>query len=396
MENLYKQKVLLVHNFYKFPGGEDTVFENEKRLLEENGHDVVTYTRSNNDINNFNFWQKLYYPINTIFSLKTYKDVKKIILDKKIDIVHVHNTWPLISPSVYYAAFYSEVPVYQTIHNFRMVCPGATLYHNGDICEDSLKVGLRKSVKNKIYKGSLIHTAISATTLKVHRVLGTYKKVNFIFLTEFTRQKVLELNKNGKKIIDDSRTSIKPNFTTDEHGLSESKGYYMFLGRLEEIKGIELLIKVFSELPEKKLLVIGNGDLENKISNHIKERNLNNIKLLGHKPKEEVNILLKGAEALIVPSQGYETFGMVILEAYSNGTPAIVGDIGNIKDLVLEGKTGLKFTYNSSEELIKAILKFEMMDRKELGKNAYDFFKNNYSRENNYEILYAIYSGYRN
>ncbi|MDE6412029.1 MAG: glycosyltransferase [Clostridia bacterium] len=130
-----KQKVLLVHNYYKVSGGEDSVVSNEKKLLEENGHEVILYTRNNSEIDHFGIGKKLRFPFNAVYNRKTYRDIKKIIEQEKIDIVHVHNTLSLISPAVYYAAIDSKIPVVQTIHNFRMICPGATLFRDGHISE---------------------------------------------------------------------------------------------------------------------------------------------------------------------------------------------------------------------------------------------------------------------
>ena len=132
--NKNKQTVLMVHNYYQIPGGEDTVVANEKKMLEEHGHKVILYTRNNSELKKLSLLQKMFLPITTIFNVKTYLEIKKIIKKEGIDIVHVHNTLNLISPSVYYAAILMKVPVVQTIHNFRLLFPGATIYRDGHIC----------------------------------------------------------------------------------------------------------------------------------------------------------------------------------------------------------------------------------------------------------------------
>lgn len=389
MDNSHKPKVLIVHNYYQMPGGEDTVVANERKLLEEHGHEVVLYHRNNSELKTFSRLQKILLPITTIFSIKTYREVSNIIREQKIDILHVHNTLSLVSPSVYYAAFKCKIPVVQTVHNFRLLCPSGTFYRDGRICEDCVSGGLRCSIKHKCYRGSTIQTAASASILAIHRILGTYDKINYICLTDFTKQKL-------KSLVDEEKIFIKPNFTFDEGGKSEPLDYYIFIGRLEEIKGIELLVDAFKGLPNQMLVVVGTGDLDKKIKNRLITEDIRNIKLIGHTPRVKVNELLKQAKALIMCSQWYETFGMVITEAYSNGTPAIVGDIGNIKDLVLEGETGLKFQYDSSEALREAILEFEKLNGKNMGMNAYNFFTNNYSSEGNYMMLSEIYKNVSN
>ena len=173
-----KQKVLIVHNYYQVPGGEDTVVANEKALLEQNGHKVILYSRNNSELKNMNILQKLMLPVNIIFNFKTYSDIKRIIKNKRIDIVHVHNTLSLISPSVYYAAIACKVPVVQTMHNFRFLCPGATFYRDGHICEDCVKKGLMCSIKHNCYRNSKIQTLACVLNMNFHRMTGIYSKIN--------------------------------------------------------------------------------------------------------------------------------------------------------------------------------------------------------------------------
>lgn len=210
-ELLTKPKILVVHNYYQIPGGEDTVVSNEIQLLKDYGHEVVLYSRNNSELKGMNKFQKLFLPWTTVFSLRTFREIRKIIRQKKIDVVHVHNTLNLISPSVYYAAFAEKVPVIQTIHNFRLLCPSAILYRNGNICEDCISKGLMCAVSNACYRGSKLQTLACVITLKIHRLLGTYKKLNYICLTEFNKEKLLELNRK-KQIINPQKVFVKPNF----------------------------------------------------------------------------------------------------------------------------------------------------------------------------------------
>ena len=132
-----KPTVLIVHNYYQIPGGEDTVVANEKDMLESRGHKVILYTRNNLELKELGIKQKVLLPFTTVYNLRTYQEIRRIIKEKKVDIVHVHNTLNLISPSVYYAAFSMKVPVVQTVHNFRLLCPNAIFYRNHHICENS-------------------------------------------------------------------------------------------------------------------------------------------------------------------------------------------------------------------------------------------------------------------
>jgi glycosyltransferase involved in cell wall biosynthesis len=207
-----KPKILIVHNYYQIPGGEDTVVANEKKLLEDHGHEVVFYSRNNSELKEMSKFQKLFLPFTTVFSMRTYREVKKVIKQQNIDVVHVHNTLNLISPSVYYAAFACKVKVIQTVHNFRLLCPGALFYRDGQICEDCISKGLKCAVSNNCYRGSKVQTIACVITLKIHRFLGTYRKINYICLTEFNKEKLLELNRGNRQVIDPNKVFVKPNF----------------------------------------------------------------------------------------------------------------------------------------------------------------------------------------
>lgn len=407
-----KQRILIVHNYYKLSGGEDRVVEDEKKLLEDHGHQVFLYTRSNLEIDEYSSLQKLNMIVNSVFSIRTYREVRKIIKEKKIDIVHVHNTLNLITPSVYYAAFSSHVPVVQTMHNFRLLCPAATFLRNGKICEQCVNHGLGCAVKHACYRDSRLQTLMSVIILKVHRLLGTYKKLYYICLTEFNRKKLLQ----GKLGIRKDRTFVKTNFVMDPEtffktdsgadsniesktdpkigfktdskvDLVGKEDYYIFIGRLEKIKGIDILLKAWKDLPQK-LLICGTGPEENKVKAYIKKHHMEQVQLMGQVPHEEVLKLLAGAKALVFPTQWYEGQGIVVPESYAVGTPVIVSDLGNPKAMVEPGKTGLCFSHRDPEDLKRVIREFEKAD----GWETRDVFLKKYSSQINYQLLYKIYN----
>lgn len=382
-----KKNILIVHNYYKFPGGEDTVVANEKTLLESRGHKVVLYTRNNAELEQQGALNKILLPINTIFSLRTYKDVKRIIKEQKIDILHVHNTLNMISPSVYYAGFHSHIPVIQTMHNFRLLCPGALFYRDGKICEECLSKGLSCSLKYKCYRGSFLQTLASVITLKIHRALGTYKRLNYICLTEFNRKKLLSL-----KCVDSEKVFIKPHFTVESNNTRKErkKDYFLFLGRVEKIKGIEVIIEAFQDIPYT-LKIVGTGEEEKRLRSLIEEKHCHNIEFVGYQSGETLDEILSGARALVSAPQLYETFGMTVIEAYAHRVPVIVGNIGNVSSLVEDGVTGLKFQYDSPDDLRRTIEEFMGLDCEMLGENAYKVFQEKYSEEENYKTLMKIY-----
>lgn len=385
-----KQKVLIVHNYYQVPGGEDTVVENEKNMLLENGHEVVLYTRHNDEIKSRGIFGKLMLPFETIFSIKTYKEVKRKVKEENIDVVHVHNTLPLVSPSVYYSAKHCKVPVIQTMHNFRLLCPAATFTRDNKICEECVEKSLICSVKNKCYRGSLIQSIISTFTLAFHRLIGTYDKVDrYIALTDFNRNKLSNL-------IDKDKISVKPNFVKkDKEEISvENKNYFLFLGRIDELKGVRFLVDSWKDIIKSKLLVVGKGPLEDEINRYIRDNNITNVEMLGFKQKNEVMGLLNGAKALIVPSQWYEGFPMTIVESLSLGTPIIASDIGNLSTIINDGENGLLFKYDDKELLIEKVKRLEEDIEliKKLGSGALDSFNKQYNSVKNYELLIDIYN----
>lgn len=427
-DDQYKQRILLVHNYYQIPGGEDTVVVNEKKLLEDHGHRVFLYTRDNKELQDFSLFQKLMLPINTVFSIKTYREVCNMIRKYRIDVVHVHNTLNLISPSVFYAAFSCKVPVVNTLHNFRLQCPAGTFYRNHHVCEDCMKYGLSCSVKHGCYRGSRLQTLASALTIGLHRFLGTYRKINFICLTEFNKRKLLELNHGKRKVIDERKVFVKPNFTpeaddckgesvkfelsnvTGDKNVPEGddrpnsrikksidglkdKQYYAFVGRVEEIKGIRLLVKAF-EKSGKFLVVVGDGDDSKKINGYLHRKKISNIIMLGRQERDTVNVIMAHAKAVIVPSLWYETFGMVVIEAYACRTPVIAADFGNVGDLIEDGRTGFQYRQGSPDALNLAMERMERLNPEEyerMRQAAYHAYLERYSAEKNYDILNEIY-----
>ena len=384
--------ILIAHNYYQIPGGEDTVVSNEKRLLEEHGHKVLLYTRNNTELKSMPLLHKLILPFTTLFNPKTFREVRQIIKQQNIQIVHVHNTLNLISPSIYYAAYSLGVPVIQTLHNFRMICPGATFYRDGHICEDCVKHGLISAIRHNCYRYSKVQTLACVLMTKLYRMTGIYRKIYYICLTEFNKEKLLLLNVAGKKpVITPDHIFIKPNFTYENTQLSQSRRYFLYIGRIETIKGIDILIQAFCRMPQEKLIIAGTGTELDKYKSMVDSLDAKNITFYGFANRKELNTLLSSAKAVVITSQWYETFGMIIAEAFSSGVPVIAGNIGNIGNLVKSMENGLKFQYNSPDALINAIDDFNHMDLVKMSNAAKKEYYQKYSPSNNYLQLLNIY-----
>lgn len=391
MDERRKYRILQVHNYYQIPGGEDIVVENEKRLLEKHGHTVIQYVRHNSELKNMSIFRKALLPFTTIFNPKTYWEVKKIIGKENIDIVHVHNTLNLISPAVYYAALQCKVPVIQTVHNFRLLCPGATFYRDGHICEDCVEKGLGCAIKHSCYRGSKVQTIGCVLNTWVHRLTGVYGKLNYICLTEFNRAQLLQL-----KQINPQKVFVKPNFV-DVCNLpiipfEKRKNQFIFAGRLDKLKGIDILLEAWKLMGKNapRLLICGTGPMENWCKNYIAMNNLMSVEMMGFVPNTEVCKMIAYSKALILPTQWYEGFPMTIVEAYSVGTPVIGSDIGNVRSLIEDGITGFCVKYNAPDELCKSIREFQMCSS-ETWKNVFAISQK-YSSLNNYNIVFKIYS----
>lgn len=383
-----KKNILIVHNYYQIPGGEDTVVANEKKMLERHGHKVILYSRNNAELKQMSKIRILFLPFTTVFNLRTYKEIKKQIRRENIDVVHVHNTLNLISPAVYYAARSMNVPVVQTVHNFRLLCPGATFYRDGHICEDCVKNGLKCAVKYSCYRGSKAQTLVCAISTWLHRTTGIYGKINYICLTEFNKDKLLQL-----KHIKPERVFVKPNFVENNSFIPEEErlNQFVFVGRLDKLKGVDILFEAWKRMGEGaiKLIVCGMGPMEGWCKSFIKE-NVVNIEMRGFVPNDEALKIIANSKALVLPTQWYEGFPMSIVEAFSVGTPVICSDLGNAGSVVEEGITGYKFRYDSIESIMSAIDKMrEKPLNKEKIKKIYEI---KYSENANYKILNDIYA----
>ena len=390
-------RVLQVHNFYQFAGGEDVVVSNEKALLESYGHEVFQYTRSNHDIEGIK--NKLEVLFTTHYSEKSKKDFTKILKEINPGIVHVHNFFPLITPSVFDACLEAQVPSVFTLHNYRLIHPNGYLINNkGGIDERSVKGSAYLCVPGKVYRNSVLQTAVVAHMIEYHRKAKTWhSKVNqFIALTAFAKSKFIEGGLPPDKIV------IKPNFINDylqEQGMSainSKDNYFVMVGRLSGEKGVEMLVKTWLEKKIKTpVYIVGEGPLQENLSAII--AGCDNVKLLGRKTHGDTLRLIHQAKALIFPSMWYEGFPMTIVEAFSLGTPVITSNIGSQAEIVTDQYNGLHFRVGDMQNLADTVAKLEDKDLLErLMVQARQSYLENYNRELNYKRLIEIYQEARN
>jgi len=381
-------RILMVHNRYQIRGGEEECYEAEVSLLREGGHQVDTYEDNNDRVSTLGKFRS---GIETVWSPKNYQAIKSSLSEKSYDIVHIHNFFPLISPAIYYAAKSQRVPVVQTLHNYRLLCPNAKFFRDNRVCEDCLNQAIPWSgILHGCYRDNMAATGSVVVMLAIHRALRTWATMvdRYIVLTEFTREKFIQGGIPAKKLI------IKPNFVPDPGVGKGNGGYALYAGRLSPEKGIDLLLSAWKQLGNKiPLKIVGDGPLANQVAEAIKT--IPGVEWLGRKHLEEVYTLLKEATFLAFPSQWYEGLPRIVIESFAMGTPVISANLGSMSSLVKPYLTGLHFQSGNREDLVTKVQWVLANSEKlpEMRQAARSEFESHYTAQENYRQLIAIYRG---
>ena len=384
-------KVLLVHNYYQQPGGEDVVYDQERKLLESHGHHVVMYQRWNNELLGYSSLQRLWLAKKTVWAEDVHKEILDLVHKERPDVAHVHNTFVQISPSIFSACHESGVPVIQTLHNFRLMCPAATFFRDGKVCEECCQSGLWQGIRHACYRGSITATATTALMLAVHRRAHTWTDTvsGYIALTEFSKRKFAGAGLPSKKIY------VKPNFVAPDPGMKEELGdFAVYAGRLSPEKGLKTLLHAWRDLhPSIQLQIIGDGPMRPELQQIAYQYNLNNVVFAGRQSAEATRSRIRCAQVLILPSECYENFPMAVVEAFSSGTPVICSRLGGMAEIIEHHRNGLHFTPGSAGELADT-LKWAWSNPQEIramGREARQDYEQKYTAEINYRALMAIY-----
>lgn len=380
-------RILSVHNRYQIRGGEDGSREAEERLLRELGHQVDVYEEHNQKVETLG---KIRLASKTIWSVETYQALKSLFSEQTYDVVHVQNFFPLISPSVYYAARAKGIPVVQTLRNYRLLCPNAQFFRNGGVCEDCLgKFVPIPGIIHSCYRGDRAATTAVAAMLTVHRTLGTWTKLvdRYIALTEFARDKFIQGGLPASKIV------VKPNFVHPAPEVGEGRGgYALFVGRLSPEKGLDTLLKAWERLGNKiTLKIVGEGPLTQQVVQAVSQ--ISGIEYLGHKPVTEVYKLMGEAAFFVFPSEWYEGQPRTIIESFAVGTPVIASNLGAMSSLVTPYRTGLHFDYGNSAALATQV-EWALDHPDTLSRMRQEVraeFEANYTAQENYYRLMEIY-----
>jgi glycosyltransferase involved in cell wall biosynthesis len=384
-------KILLVHNTYQQPGGEDVVFDQERELLERTGHQVLTYRRSNSEIAGFSALKRLALVGRIVWARDTRREIATLLHRQKPDLVHVHNTFLMVSPSIYSACKEAQIPVVQTLHNYRLYCPAANFYRDGHVCEECTEHNLWRGVYHGCYRESRAETAAVALMLEVHRLLGTWQKMVdcYVTLTESCRRRFIAAG------LPEDRVLTKPNFIhPDPGGSAGSAKWALFVGRLSPEKGVRTLVAAWERVGCRiPALIIGDGPERAALEAQVNEERLCNISFQGRLTRSQTLAAMKEARFLVVPSQWYEGFPMSIVEAFACGIPVVCSRLGAMQELVTDGQTGLHFTAGDAEDLAAKVewAWTHPKEMEEMGREARKEYETKYTAEKNYTLLMEIY-----
>jgi glycosyltransferase involved in cell wall biosynthesis len=397
----FPQRILVCHTYYQQAGGEDQVFADECALLESHGHEVFRYTMRNDVLTDMN---KLAAAKLTIFNRESYDEISNLIEEKQIDLVHCHNTFPMISPSIYWAANEKGVPMVQTLHNFRLLCPGALLMRNGKPCEDCLgKTMPWPGVVHGCYRGSRTASAAVAAMLFNHNMRGTWmnRVQAFICLSKFSRNKFIDGGLPADRLF------TAPNFMVGDPGPGEGcetyhKGtggerFALFAGRISREKGLQTVIEAWRSVKGMPLKIVGDGPLAAELRKTAAD--IPNVQFLGRIPPEEVLPMMGKAACVIIPSVWYENCPKTLLESFAKGTPIIASRIGALEEMVDDGRTGLHFKPGDAADLARTMGRFAALTPQQIEimrAEARQEYETKYTAEAHYPQLLSIYQQAQN
>jgi glycosyltransferase involved in cell wall biosynthesis len=382
-------RVLVVHNRYRSaqPSGENIAVDDQIALLESAGCEVLRYERESDDIRTMPLVRKASVPLQVAWSRRARSEIKRVLTSEEVDLVHVHNTFPLISPAILGACKRAGVPVVATLHNYRLMCVNGLLFRDGRPCEVCVGRSSWAGVRHGCYRDSRILSLPIALGTEVHRGLGTWTKgvTQFIALSNFARDKFVL---GG---LPPAQVEVLPNAVPRPAVGREGPGdYFLYLGRLSPEKGVDILADAWNEA-FGKLLIVGDGPARPGLQARMSTSN-GSVSFLGQRPRDECIELLRNARALVVSSRVYEGSPVALAEAYASGVPVVAPDIGAFREYVEHGETGLLFTDGQSDELRARL--GELVDESaalRMGLGARDLYERVFAPEHHRRALVALY-----
>lgn len=380
-------KVLMAHNQYQLRGGEDESTDMESALLVSRGHEVVRLADHNDRIKRM---PQLKAAVASIWNQAAYRTTVELIRRHRPDVMHVQNFFPLLSPAIHHAAQSEGIPVVQSLRNYRLLCLNALFFRDGHPCQECLGAPLMSpGIRHRCYRGSAKASSAVAASVVAHRALGTWRrKVNvFIALSDFVRQTFIDAGWDPARIV------VKPNFVFPDPGAGSGEGGFALLaGRLSAEKGIRTTIEAWRTIGSRiPLKIVGDGPLAPMIAQEIAD--LPSVQWLGRKPLKDLYDLMGRAAVVVFPSESYESFGRIAIEAFAKGTPVIAARIGGLAELVRSGENGYAFTPGDSEDLSRQVIRLleDKQALRAMRNNARQNYLAQYSADANLQQLLAIY-----
>lgn len=377
---------MLIHHRYRIRGGEDEAVDREAALLRSAGFNVELLERRSDELKGFK--AKLEAARELSYSAAARDEVAAKIASFRPKLVHVHNFFPTFTPSIYDACRAADVPVVQTLHNFRIFCASGLLAREGKPCELCLKGNTLPALRYACYQGSRLGTFALTRMIRRHRAENTWNtKVNaFIALSKFSAQKLAEGGLSPEKI------KIKPNFAFAPPGdaLRVPENYALFVGRLSEEKGVHTLLRAWEKL-RIPLWIVGDGPLRAEVE-AAKAKNPA-LRVLGAMPPDSVARIMGKASFLVVPSECYENFPLVVAEGFSLSLPVVASRIGALAELVQHERTGLLFEPGNADNLasVAGVLAKTPNLHAKLSEGARAAYLEKYTPEANLKQLLGIY-----
>ena len=389
-------KILTIHNFHRkgSASGDDQVYKSETALLEQYGNTVIRFTVSNDEFDSASILGKIKSTFGMMWSFKNYKAVQELIKKEKPAIVHIHTFFPLLSPSILYAAKRCGVPVVATLHDTRFICPCSTSLRGTQLCNKCGDGHYLRMCRYGCFKNSRVQSLVVACIFKYHRIRKSfYKQIDkYVCLNENQIKLLSNIGFDREKIVK------KYNFVPDaEANLKAIKvdglpdRYVVFYGRIGEEKGIRVLMKVWDQLSDIPLVVMGGGPLEEEFKEWADGKK--NIYFLGYTQHDRCLSIVKGGEFVVFPSIWYEGCSMVEIEAESLGKALIATDLGFSVEAIENCVNGFKVKLGDIEGFVQTINKLwnNPEQCKVMGQNARADYEANYQPEDNYKQLMRIY-----
>ena len=344
---------------YYLRGGSDRYQFVLSDLLQQHGHQVIPFA-TDNPQNEATPWSKYFAP-DVNFTSPTFKDLLQFIYSKpaaiaiqslldevSVDLAHLHIYYGKLTASILEPLKQAGVPIVQTLHEYKIVCPVYTLMSHGEICQACQGQNFWHATRKRCNRGSLARSLLSTVESYVSQALGSVSKIDhFITVSHFQREKMIELGIPQGKL-----TTVHNFIDTSEIEPNSKPGeYLLYFGRLESYKGIFTLVEAASTLKDVSLLIVGDGEARSELEKIIEQRNLQHVKLLGFKQKDELIPLIRNSICTVAPSEWYETFGLTLVESFAHGRPAIASRIGGMTEIVTDTVDGYLFSPGNVEEL---------------------------------------------